>query len=109
VKKFKIDFLSEAFFLDSHGELSTAAVVVWHQIHQAQSAQSALGLVDLVSNHDMQPIIAVSPFLHCVLYDLIFKLSFSDVPDSTWNAGTILIWNRNTCTLFGCIFKCEIR
>jgi hypothetical protein len=28
VKKFKIDFLSEAFFLDSHGELSTAAVVV---------------------------------------------------------------------------------
>jgi hypothetical protein len=27
VKKFKIDFLSEAFFLDSHGELSTAAVV----------------------------------------------------------------------------------
>jgi hypothetical protein len=28
VKKFKIDFLSETFFLDSHGELSTAAVVV---------------------------------------------------------------------------------
>jgi hypothetical protein len=39
-----------------------------------------------------------------VLYDLIFKFSFSDVPDSTWNAGTILIWNWNTCTPEGLEF-----
>jgi hypothetical protein len=48
-----------------------------------------LGLVDLVSNHDMQPIIAVSLSFPPLRAHLILKISFSGCSRSTWNT-----WNN---------------
>ncbi len=71
-------------------------VVVQHQIHQAQS-EGALGLVDLVSNHDgsgRQLTVAVQK--EGLTQKIDFKI-FTDsvVPDANLERGTVLIWNKN--------------
>jgi hypothetical protein len=67
VKNFKIDFFEWGLLSGQQAFTrwdSTAAVVVWHQIHQAQSAH----------NHDMQPIIAVSLSISSVACSPHFKI-----------------------------------
>jgi hypothetical protein len=48
--------------------------VIWHQIHQAQSAQALWAWWNLVSNHDKQPIIAVSLSISSVACSPHFKI-----------------------------------
>jgi hypothetical protein len=76
VKKFKIDFLNEAFFLDSHGEIRP--LPSWFDTKSTKPKAPKQPVHCRLSFH----------FLHCGLY-LILKFSFSDVPDSTWNT-----WNN---------------
>jgi hypothetical protein len=68
-------------------------VVIGHQIHQAQSA---LGLVDLVSNHDgsgrISPCVPAGRRREASLKKSI--LNFSPI-----RLGTILIWNKNNSVL----------
>jgi hypothetical protein len=64
--------------------------VIAHQIHQAQSALGALGLVDLVSNHDgsgrISPCESLLSRKKAHSKKSILKF-FTDlvVPDSIWN------------------------